>query len=739
MSTFQEDLENPAVPKHSLVVIKPKYRVTGWTDLGSNLYRASFTLGRVSRLFITTSLELIADAVSPTVDQHYWYDEANNYIYVKLTGGNGPDDPTDISYAGQYGETVAGVTVEFELYLSTQDFYGPSDPVDTASTAVQWRTTLKQSPRAAYGSRQSLFGFNPLNQANLTIENKDGWMLPYLYDCSFSLAAVRCYVMVGVDLETAASYSKVKEVFRGYLGAPSLSADNIVTLPCYDFLALLDRPAFPVTRLSTAEFPNVDPAAVKPGQEWWIRRVRGMVDNHVPINIDWNATPSTTNNRDWVSHEEQGTAGALNQTIDHAAANSATRTYFINTPLFNIGDAVWFDQVDGDDYNFVTAVNRGSKYIDHGSITRVVTAGDSVIRYAIGWIKVQDSTGAWWNLFANRNFIYANNATLGNDPDWAGFRLADNWEADISFPETFDPSIHRILCRAYGSATIDTYADAVTPVGAVVDDGGNAASAISTLHYLLRQAGIPNAMIDQTSFEAVSTNHSLGIAWPRTAGDPVVPTYKDLIQLVLQSMMWKLHYLTDASSREVTVGVVETGPFPGAADYETDDKDFKNFAFEHDYSALASKVRLQYGAKEESREGEYDIFYAASAVFVADGTQIVIAENQLARDLHERTEMFELEILQYLTAQAQVLADRYAFALGDRRAYYEYALGPEFLERAAFGASYQVIRKQLPGFALDQDIERERQTMVLEMTKEPQGVTLVLDDQKAIQDNSGDW
>lgn len=741
--SFQTDLENPAVEKNSLVILKPKYRVTGWTDLGSDLYRASFTLGRVSRVFITTSLELTADAASPTVDQHYWYDETNNYVYAKLTSGNGPDDPTDATYTTAYGSTVAGLTVEFEIYTATREFYGPSDPLDASSTAVLWKAVLKQAPRTSYGSRQALFGFNPLNQANVTIENKDGWMLPFLYDCSFSLAAVRCYVVVGVDLEYSASFSKVKEFFRGYLGSPSLSSDNVVSLPCYDFLALLDRPAYPTTRMSTTEFPSADPSSVKPGQEWWIRRVRGMVDNHVPINIDFSDTPSTSNNRDWLTHEAEGTVGAITLAIDDAAANTTTETFFTTTPKLNPGDAIWFNhQLPSNPtlkYTIVDSVDYVTKKITHSAITRTISAGDGAFRYSVGWVKVQDSDDNWWNLFPQRNFLYMNNATLGNNPEWQGFRLADDWEADIGFPETFDPTKHRILCRVYGTVTLDNYADGSTAVGAVVNEGGIAAQSVSTLHYLLREAGIPNAMIDQTTFAAAATNHELGIAWPRTAAESTVPTYKDLIQLVLQSMLWKLYYLTDAVSREVFIGLVETGPFAGSADYDTDDKDFGQFAFEHDYSALASQVRLDYAAKEEVRDGDNDIFFASSAVIVRDGTQVVFAQNQLARDLHERTESFELEILQYITASAQIIADRYAFALGDRRAYYEYTLGPGFLDRANFGASFQVIRKQLPGYELDQDVERERQTNIVEVTKQAHGVTLILEDQKAIQDNLGDW
>lgn len=736
---FSTEISKSNVEKHALVVFRPRARVTGWSDQGGNVWRASFNRGPVSRAWIKFDFtDGFEDAgVMPTSDQQFWYDEENEYLYIYLDSGNGPDDPTDIVYAGVYGPTVAGLTVEFELYVATSAFTGPSDPMDANSPVVDWLPVLKESPTASKGSADSLFGFNPLDETALVILNEDGWLLPHLYDCAFNLCSISSYVMADRDVERAAEKANVSEIFRGYGGAPSLGADGRVSIPCFDFLAFLQRPANPATRISKAEFPNVNPEAVKPGQEWWIRRVRGMVDDHVPVNIDYSATPSTSNNRDWLTHEEEGSPGAITLVIDHAAANTTTRTYFTTTPKVNPGDAIWFNHSSGGEkYQFVSAVNYASKYIDHGVIVRTITAGDTMLRYAVGWIKVRDSDGNWWNLFAKRNFLYMNNGTLGNNPDWGGFRLADNWEGDISFPETFDPSKHTILCRVYGDTAIDTYSD-TTPVGAVVNQGGNAAQAVSILHYLLRQSGIPNDMIDPDTFSGVSTNHPLGIAWPRSAADFQVPTYKDLIGLVLQSMIWKLIYVD--LNGAVGIGLIETGPFVSTADYEADDVDFSEFSFEHNYTDIYSEVALSYGNKESARSDDLEIFKAALALSIADGTMFVTAQNLLARDLHLVENVFQLEILQYIETNAQLIADRYAYALGDRRAFYKLTLGVAFLNKANLGASYQVKRKQLPGFALDVDVNQERQTMLIEATKSARNVTLTLEDQKGIQDNSGDW
>lgn len=734
--TWAEELAKPGTEKHPLVILRPRKRLTGWTLDSGNVWVAEFELGPINKLYAKSSDAANWTKVSttPASDKNWWHDEENGLVYVYLASGgsDGPDDP-DLVYDGVYGPTVPGLTVEYDIYLSTAPLYGPRDPLDASSTPVEWLAKLIESPKASYGSRQQLFGFNPIEETALRINNQDGWMMEHLYDQSYANCEIRSYVMAGADLERAAELSYVREVFRGYGGAP-LNQDGIVSVPSFDFLSLLEKPATPPQRVSTAEFPAVDPEAVRPGREWFIRRVRGMVDNFKPINIDYNATPSTTVNRDFLTHEGTGTKGTYGATVDDAnPGNSGTRTYLTTTPKVNVGDAVVIIKGGTARYTSVTAVNRAGMYFDHAAVAGTFAPGDSIIRYFIGWVKVQDSNGKWWNLFASRNFSRINKGTLGNNPDWLGFRLIDDWEADVGFPETFDPAKHEVLCRVYGSEDLDNYADGSTPVGAVTNNGGVASQSISLLHWLLRQAGIPNAMIDQASFSGAVNADSLGIAIPRAREDHIAPTYRELIRLVLVSQIWKLVY-TEVSN-ELLIGLIETGPFAAAADYDTDAKDFRDFSFEHDYSAIYHRFELGYGTKETTRDGDPDIFNT----FTNDANHIVLAENHLARDLHGVEETFEEEILQFIEAEAQAIADRYAFALGDRRAFYQYALGTEFLEGANIGASFQVKREQLPGFEYVDGTERERQTMLIEVTKSAQNVNLTLEDQKGIQDNAGDW
>lgn len=723
------EIVKPGVEKHALVIMRPRVRVTGWTLFeGTTTWVADFDKGPVSMCWRKQGVEELPVLTAYTHGgSGVYFDEANGKLYAHW----GTTSPDDEAYA-ELSETMLGFTVEYELYIATKEFMGPRDPMDASSAHRLWRGVLERSPETSHGARESLFGFNPMVTSSLQLNNRDGWLLPHLHETSWNLAEVAAYVMCGSDLDLAVTRSDVKQVFLGYAGQPAVDVDGLATIPTSDFAAFLERDCEPAERYSTAEFPNVEPSAVKTGEEWWIRRVRGMVDNFRPVNIDYNATPSTTDNRDFATHEDEGTQGTWGATVDHTGTNDATTTTMLTTPQCNVGDSIIIQRSGVDKYAFVTAVNRATKQITHSSITGSASALDQVIRYYVGWVKVRDSDGNWWNLGAGRSYSRIGTITLGNNPAWLGFRLIDNWEGDVGFPETFDPSKHEVVCRVYGTEDLDTYSDAST-VGSVTDEGGNNAKAKELLYYLLRAAGIAKAQLDKTSFEALSTNHALGLAIPQSRSTYAAPTYRELIGLVLQSMMWKLGYVD--MSGEIGIGVIETGPFVASADYEIDQSDFSAFSFEHDYSDLKGRVKLAFQQKEMFREEDPEIF----SPLEFDGQRYATYTNPVAKELHLSTDLFELEILQYVRTEAELMARRYAFALGDRRGYYGVRLGAGFLDSSSLGASYQIKRQQLPGYENVVDTIRERQTSLIEVQKAARGVNLTLEDQKGIQDNSGDW
>jgi hypothetical protein len=735
---FLTEIEDPRVEKHTLVILRPRVRQLVWTTVAGPVWSSPFSLGVPKRCWVTYSstsnglVERASLAALTGFGTGFFYDSVTQTIYVG-TSGTDPD-----TYDPAFDGTVPGITIEYEIYLSSKEFVGPSDPLNGGSAVVEWLPVLTRAPIASQGNRDALYGFLPLDETSIEIANQDGWLNAHLHSSSFRGCIVKTYILADDELEHGVTYSNTRQVFIGYTGESLTYSDETVTIPTVDFLKILDQTFEPQEKFSVAEFPSVDPNAVLTGKEYWIRVVRGMVEDHVPVNIDYATPASTTNNRDWVTHEGDPGDGSIQQIVDDAAPNTNTRTYLTAVPKVNVGDSIILTHSGVPYYTIVQTVNRASNYIEHNSLGgRVIISGDTLDRYYVGRVSIKDDNGLWFNLLVGQHYNVIDKTTLGNNPNWLGFRLIGNFEATFpTFTSPFDPSKHDIVARVYGTEVLDQYSD-LTDVGSVTDFGGVASEAVSLLYYILRGMGIQQSEIDEPSFKA-ATSHSLGIAIPAVYSNADPENARDIVSSILQSMIWRLGYVD--SSGSVKIGLFEVGPLVPPAAYEASEDDTSGFQFEHEYNDVYSDVIAQYMKKEKIREGDTVVFYgdpAAPSRF--DSELFVVSHNYNARDLHAINRVFNVDLLQYMLSEAQIIADRYGFALGERRGIYTVQVGQEFIPKSNINASYDLIRKKLPGFTFDKDIDRTRQLMLTEVHKSSRGATIVLEDQKGIQDNSGDW
>lgn len=725
--TFQEALENPAIEKHPMVVIRARVRVTGWTAVDSFEFEVPFTKGYVTRVWQTFGNDdgfVRRDSVNDFVGGfgEFVYDHENRKITV-----SGPFGNPDL-------ESYPGITVEFEIPLADYSFCGPRDPLDPTSEYVEWIGGLAEVPMAQNGSSESLYGFYPLNQSAISVQNGDGLLNELLYGCSFSFGLVKGYIVVDHDAERAMQRSMVRQVFLGYTDSLRWS-DAALQFTCTDFLRFFDRAYSNLTlRFDAFNFPNVEPhnpdSQPFGAYEWYVRRVLGMKDGFRPVNIDYadSGSAATNNNRVWVTHLKDGDAGSISQVMDHAAANTNTRTYFVDEPQVNVGDWIRLNHASGVRYTEVEAVNRTLKYIEHEPLTRTVASGETIDRSFIGRVIVEDQNGQSWWLEPFVDFTEYQDTVDGIDI--LGFTMADNWENSQGFTDNggvFDPAKHKVCVRVYGTKSPLEFPD-TNPVSEVVNQGGIAAAAVDILYRLIRDSGFSVNDIDQNSFENIAADsHALGIAIP-PAHDQIsgFPTYKEMIGQVLDSMLWRLAFVEGLE--QVKLGVVGVGPFVAAADYEADETQHAGLDFVQDYADIYWKVILQYFRRDEVQIGLDDL----APLFAT-------AENQVARDLHFSNKEWSGEILQYDETQAEKIADRLSYALGDRRGLYKTVLDAGFISQANLGASIALIRQQLPGFAYQYGVDRSRQLMVIEVQKSSRGVSITLEDQKGIQDNSGAW
>lgn len=717
---FANNIEDQRIEKHSLVVIRPRKRLTGWNLVSAGIYSIAWDYP-VTRVWdVYNNDNGFSEAGSPTATpERFYYDYSTNTLYVSYA-----TDPDSNTYPG--------MTVEFEINLSDTQFTGPRNPLNNTTDTIDWIPNLKNIPQTQNGSTDTLYGFSPLIQSNLQILNGDGRFNILLHETSFLYCPVFAYIMANSDYEKGVLFSDIQQVFIGFSNGVEWR-ENSLFIPVIDYNAFFDRKFSLPIRMNTTDFPLAEPDSIVQDQEWYARRIYGMVDSFRPINIDYNATPSTTNNRDWVVRElEDGffdNAGNLNAVIDHLAANTNTRTYFLSPHSFNLGDWINLNNNSVNYYVEVEAMDLGRTYIDHASIARTVIAGDAASRPDVARVVVMNNDNTV--PFFLRPFIdytLFNNSSLGV----SGFTMADNWEAARSFTDNggvFDPSKNAIYIRAYSNNWLREYWSG-NDVGALAQNGGRSSQAITLLHRVIESSGFDISLIDESSFSNAS-NQSLGFSVPSSHSATTLPTYKSVIDQILSSMLWKLSIIPSGTS--VKVGLTELAPFASSGDYTADESEHSDLIYKHDYGDVYSDFKFNYAVKERP-----ETFIGTSMSWdLING--LFTRTSSSARDLHFVSKLFETTLLQYDPLEAAVIADRYSYVLGDRRGFYSIILGQAFLNKANLAASYLLKREQLPGFNFVYGTEQEQTLLVAEVQKSSAAVSMVLEDQKGIQDHAGDW
>lgn len=157
----------------SFCVIKPRKRLTGWTNVSGSIWSSPFSSARVTLVYSARNAPLDLATSSALSDGDWYFDGSTVYV-LSIS------DPDAFSFPG--------FTIEFDLYFSDQDYTAPSDPLDTGSKVVDWNGSLISTPNVVNGSSETLYGFTPLVTGSIVIANQDGYMNEFLHDCSFNFS-----------------------------------------------------------------------------------------------------------------------------------------------------------------------------------------------------------------------------------------------------------------------------------------------------------------------------------------------------------------------------------------------------------------------------------------------------------------------------------------------------------------------------------------------------------------------
>lgn len=699
--SYATNLESEVIKSQFLAVIKPRKRMLHSTFAlySGSVYRVSHTLGPIIGVSVTGTALSAGSSASLSAGE-YWFDTTNEYLYIRKSDSTAPG-------SSDY------IIATYEIYVGTYDEHWYRIPTDNTSSQVYFDPRIVKSPVINQAASDLFFGYYPVKSTSITLANADHFFEGVLAEASFNKISVKMWHLLG-DTDTA----NFRLVFSGTMGTVSYYQDTI-DIQILDQSDILDqeyRHTSGTSFFATSDFANLDPKFL--GRP--IRDVFGVVDGFVPVNVDYvESAPTTSDNRTWVVKKGQSNLGTITASV--TTGSTATVTKVTSVDGICVGDTVYFNRVIGtDEYLVVTAVDYGANTVTHAALSGgAMASGDSLVRYFVGRVDILQN-GEIYTALYGRDYT----AETGLANGTSGFSFSTSLETNLSMPETLSIN-DTVYCRVYGETNSETLSG--SPFGSNDAEKGVLTHAPVILYKLLKtKLGLAESELNLTSFSNLqaSVNDTVGFAVPATSTSDF-PLYKDLILDILQSIMARL-----GKDNDDLWTVSEVGPMGSVTKTIEDDEITRaSVQYQFDYSDVINHVLVEYAFREVSNRANFSLEGSVSTIS---------ASSSLAQYLHARKRQRTVRSLHYDSAYATTLANRYAYALGERRGILTIESKNRFFD-TMLGDVIRVSREKIPGYVYSEGTTRTEDFIVIETVKSLNKVTMILDDQKGIEDNSASW
>lgn len=748
--TWAEKLDLPSSQPRSLIRLFLKQQIlsddTAWTSEGGGVWSASFPY------YVSTLLcrGWQGDPVySPLGLPDYQADA------IELQN---VDAPGDISSAGDWSfdadtqriwlkpyayDTLTSVTpndadftFEFLVFASTHGGYYPVTP-GTSQETVEWPARISRCPMFKQSFADQLFGYLPVESSSFDVRNQDGEWNKYLDSAIWKNAKFQVYNDFLLNPAQEESY-------RGtMLGlCENFSAnENEISVSVKAFIDILDRD-FDLKPMREYAFSSI----ATDDLDKYVRKVYGRCEGFLPLNANYNGTPSTTVNRDWVfSKDALANHPSLTFTVDHTYVNTDTTTKLTASPVgLNRNDLIKLVCNGVAKYVVIQAVNYSTKIITHTTITsRAYTAGDTLFRSFVGNLQILDN-GVNYTLYPVRDYAEMDFAGC------AGIRLTNNFEATVSMGSAFDPSQMIMRGIVYGIKTLATLPDS-SSLGAVSNRGGAYSNPIGILLHLIRDSGRfegAQYLVDAVSFTAEfnASDDYVGFPVPSQVGGSL-PKYKDIAVKLLNSFLGRL-FLKDTSSGPY-FAVDRVAPTASPADYILDASEILSWSQSVNYNDAPSKMNFIYSLQESFMSDSAGItvlpVYPDGYTQSASGAYYYTFKNcKQARWGYFINNPIDFETyldsdsVQASADQINTMGERVRWLMSERKIRITALVKNRFFQ-ANIGDTIEVSRDAMPGYEYAFGTNRTKSFILIEKQQSVYGCTLVLDDQKGVEDHAGDW
>lgn len=694
---YSDLLDDEGINSQYLIVLKPRRLIEStWTLASGTIYTTTFTFTDL----VTTIIELTEDgtalteAASASVGSNEWFYNPDTGLLTIDVGA----DPTS-----------SQVVVTYEIYFGTFDAHINRIPTDSTKRVVYYEPLIERSPSITNSTSDILFGFLPTFSASLTISNATHFLQEHIHTSSFSKAEFDLYHWLG-----ELGNDNIKKVLEGRCRTINYT-DQSTTFSLLDETDIFDeeyRNPFGKFFYNTTDTPDIDPTFV--GRP--IRGLFGVANGILPVNVDYVETePTTSDNRDWYVYgfRDETKLNNFSTTVSASPSSTTTTTFVEDASGINIGDQVR-NVGTSETLIVLTVTKTGSENFTHATATAASSA-QVIDRKFIGKIQFVKE-GVLYEPLLIRDW----DVLVGSSEGLAGFSFTTSMEANLGITPPFEV-FDRIWVRAYGDENDTTLGGPA--FGADSSTTSSLTDPIVILFQLFKDIGIPESDINTASFTSVQAalSDEIGMIIPANSNEEF-PTYKKLIIQITKSLLLKV-FLDD----DLKWKIEQVGPI-GAADKTIEDDEVLkgSFRYKFDYQDILSVAKVQYDFREVGRTGGVESFTKVSST------------STLAQNLHKVEKQKTFTSLHFIAADAQKLADRMRFALGDRQGIVSFRTKNRFFD-SILDEVIEISRDRLPGFVFARDVLRTTDFAVTKTSKSLRDINIELNDQKGIEDNSGSW
>lgn len=395
MSISQALIDKQASKRIMLAKIVPTRLLNGSTiSMGSGQYSASMPVKHLSAVK-RNGVALTRDTAAPTVNDHYYFDEATGYFQVKLASA-----PSNVNI----------LTADFALYFSSGETVVAYDPpTGMVGDLVEYEPRIRNQPEFSVNINDIQNGVFSISGTSLVIENTDRELNKYL--------TVKDWFKFK-DVQMFACYedeTNVEKFYQGVITDVDLD-DNNVVFAIGDAFSKLATPAYLGPRTEAianyTEFTDIYPkhigqnlpmilASSSPGvpilDSFGYTSV-GFVDPTVMnkgICATYTPKGNTSQNRNWYCCRLLDTTYEYVESLNFGTPNSFSafasigQPYIIRVGYASAGTFATHNVEVGDSFT----VNYGP-YTAYGIVTSVNYTDREIVGYAPNW------NGAYWDTTA---------------------------------------------------------------------------------------------------------------------------------------------------------------------------------------------------------------------------------------------------------------------------------------------------------------------------------------------------